>query len=121
MSANYETEQKENNKRVKLLREELQRQNKKQYAADNFIHIVKKYTNPTELTQIMVSELIEKIEVFHAEKIDGQTVQRLNIYYNFVGELELPGFTEVPVTETKLNTRQGVDVIYSPKLQAVAV
>ena len=119
MTASYENEQAENNKRIKLLREELQRQSGQQYAADNFIEMVRKYTNPAEITQIMLSELIEKIEVFHAEKIDGQTFQRLKIYYNFVGEIELPEFAEVPEVETKIHTRQGVDVVYSPKSKAV--
>ena len=68
----------------------------------------------------MLSELIEKIEVYHAENIDGQKVQRLNIHYNFVGELELPEFSEVPAVETKLNTRQGVDVVYSPNSAKLA-
>jgi hypothetical protein len=67
-----------------------------QYAADSFISAVRKYINPTELTQLMLSELIEKIEVYHAEKADGLTVQRLNIYYNFVGDIALPEFAEQP-------------------------
>ena len=121
MSANYEAEQADNNKRIKILREEVQRGNNQQYAADNFISVVRKYTNPAEITQMMLSELIEKIEVFHAEKIDGQTVQRLNIYYNFVGEIELPQFAGVPAIEARLNTRQGVDVVYSPKSKKEAV
>ena len=117
MTASYENEQAENNKRIKLLREELQRQNGQRYAADNFIQMVRKYTNPQEITQIMLSELIEKIEVFHVEKIEGQTVQRLKIYYNFVGEIELPETAKMP--EIKINTRQGVDLVYSPKSKAV--
>ena len=115
MSAAYETEQGENNKRLKLLREELQKDNEQLYAADSFIRIVRKYTNPTELTQLMLSELIEKIEVFHADKKDGVTVQRLRIYYNCVGELELPEIAEAPAVMTKVHTRQGVDVVYFPK------
>ena len=66
----------------------------------------------------MLSELIEKIEVYHAEKIEGQTVQRLNIYYNFVGELELPESAE-QLEVIMLNTRKGVDVVYAPKSRAV--
>ena len=118
MTASYEAEQADNNKRIKVLRDELKEQNGQRYAADNFIGVVRKYTNPQELTQIMLSELIEKIEVYHAEKIDGQTVQRLNIYYNFVGELELPELCEQPEAVT-INTRQGVNVVYSPKSRAV--
>jgi hypothetical protein len=115
MSANYEAEQGENLKRIKVLRDELQKESGQKYAADSFIGIVRKYTNPTELTQLMLSELIEKIEVFHAEKVDGVTVQRLNIHYHCVGEIELPEVAEVSTVMTKLHTRQGVDVVYCPK------
>ena len=79
------------------------------------------YAKPAELTQFMLSELIEKIEVFHAEKIDGVTVQRLNIHYHCVGEIEFPEIAEVPAVATKLHTRQGVDVVYYPKTQKQAI
>ena len=115
MSSNYENEQGENSKRIKLLRDELQKENGQKYAADSFISIVRKYTRPTELTQLMLSELIEKIEVFHAEKVDGVTVQRLNIHYHCVGEIEIPESAEIPAVETTIHTRQGVDVVYYPK------
>jgi len=115
MSANYEKEQGENVKRIKILRGEQQKDNEQRYAADSFIGIVRKYTNPQELTQFMLSELIEKIEVFHAEKIDGVTVQRLNIHYHCVGEIELPEIEEAPALMTTVHTRQGVDVVYYPK------
>ena len=118
MSANYETEQSENSKRIKVLRDELQKESGQKYAADNFIGIVRKYTNPKELTQLMLSELIEKIEVFHAEKEDGVTVQRLNIHYHCVGEIELPEVAEIPALVTSVHTRQGVDVVYYPKTRA---
>lgn len=38
---------------------------------DMFIGLVRKYTRARKLTPRMLNELIEKIEVFHAEKIDG--------------------------------------------------
>jgi len=114
MSANYEKEHSENVKRIKILRSELQKDNEQRYAADSFIGIVRKYTNQ-ELTQFMLSELIEKIEVFHAEKTDGVTVQHLNIHYHCVGEIELPEIAEIPAVTTKLHTRHGVDVVYQPK------
>ena len=115
MSANYETEQRDNGKRIKILRGELQKDNAQRYAADSFIGIVRKYLNPTELTQMMLSELVEKIEVFDAEKVDGVTVQRLNIHYHCVGEIELPEIEEAPAVMTTIHTRQGVDVVYFPK------
>ena len=38
---------------------------------DMFIGLVRKYTRARKLTPRMLNELIEKIEVFNAEKIDG--------------------------------------------------
>jgi len=49
------------------------------YAADIFISIVCKYTKPTELMQFVFLGIIEKIELFRAEKLDGVTVRRENI------------------------------------------
>ena len=63
----------------------------------------------------MVLEIFEKIEVFHAEKVDGVTVQRLNIHYHCVGEIEIPEVANIPAVETTIHTRQGVDVVYCPK------
>lgn len=102
---------------LSYFREELQKDNEQRYAADSFIGIVRKYINPTELTPFMVSELIEKIEVFHAEKVDGVTVQRLNIHYHCVGEIELPEIAEAPAAMTTIHTRQGVDVVYIPNVK----
>ena len=49
---------------------------------------------------------IEKIEVFNAEKIDGVWEQRLRVYYNCVGTIEIP--TVLPLPEVPVNTRKGV-------------
>ena len=65
----------------------------------------------------MSFELIEKIEVYHAEKVDGVTVQKLNIHYHCVGEIELPEIVEAPALMTKVHTRQGVDVVYFPNVK----
>ena len=47
-----------------------------------FVSIVHKYTRARKLTPRMLNELMEKIEVYNAEKIDGEWVQRLRIHYN---------------------------------------
>jgi len=38
----------------------------------------------------MLNELIERVEVHHAEKVDGVHRQKLTIYYNCVGSIEIP-------------------------------
>ena len=47
--------------------------------ADMFISIVRKYTRAKKLTPRMLNELIEKIEVHQAEKVDGVWEQHLTI------------------------------------------
>ena len=59
-------------------------------------------------------ELIEKIEVFNAEKIDGVWEQRLRIHYNCVGTIEIPTVLPLPIPEVSVNTRKGVVVNYAP-------
>ena len=59
-------------------------------------------------------ELVEKIEVFNAEKIDGVWEQRLRIHYNCVGTIEIPTVLPLPIPEVSVNTRKGVVVNYAP-------
>ena len=44
----------------------------------------------------MVAELIDHIEVYHAEKQDGITNQRVVIYYNCIGAFRCAGSPEDP-------------------------
>ena len=79
-----------------------------------FIGLVRKYTRARKLTPRMLNELIEKIEVFNAEKIDGVWEQRLRIHYNCVGTIEIPTVLPLPIPEVSVNTRKGVVVNYAP-------
>lgn len=77
-----------------------------------FIGSVRKYTRAKKLTQQMLNELIQKIEVFNAEKVDGVWQQRLIIHYNCVGSIEIPDVLPLPAPEVSVNTRKGVIVNY---------
>ena len=79
-----------------------------------FISLVRKYTRARKLTPRMLNELIEKIEVFNAEKVDGVWEQRLRIHYNCVGVIEIPDLIPLPAPEVSVNTRKGVVVNYAP-------
>ncbi len=79
-----------------------------------FISLVRKYTRARKLTPRMLNELIEKIEVFNAEKVDGVWEQRLRIHYNCVGAIEIPDLIPLPAPEVSVNTRKGVVVNYAP-------
>ena len=114
MSRRYEDEQKELAEKIKKLRSEIEKQSSRSVTADMFIGLVRKYTRARKLTPRMLNELVEKIEVFNAEKIDGVWEQRLRIHYNCVGTIEIPTVLPLPIPEVSVNTRKGVVVNYAP-------
>ena len=119
MSRRYEDEQKELSEKIKKLRSEIEKQSSRSMTTDMFIGLVRKYTRARKLTPRMLNELVEKIEVFNAEKIDGVWEQRLRIHYNCVGTIEIPTVLPLPIPEVSVNTRKGVVVNYTPGQLAV--
>ncbi|MFR5431952.1 MAG: DUF4368 domain-containing protein, partial [Clostridia bacterium] len=113
LSVKYDTEQKELNIRVKELEDELAKKQNKSVSADMFITSVRKYTRARKLTTKMLNELIEKIEVYQAEEIDGKRIQRLKIHYNCIGSIEIPNIDKSPENNVSVHTRQGVDIHYA--------
>ena len=104
MSRRYEDEQKELSEKIKKLRSEIEKQSSRSMTTDMFIGLVRKYTRARKLTPRMLNELVEKIEVFNAEKIDGVWEQRLRIHYNCVGTIEIPTVLPLPIPEVSVNT-----------------
>ena len=114
MSRRYEEEQNQLSEKIKKLRSEIEKQSSRSMTTDMFIGLVRKYTRARKLTPRMLNELVEKIEVFNAEKIDGVWEQRLRIHYNCVGTIEIPTVLPLPIPEVSVNTRKGVVVNYAP-------
>ena len=114
MSRRYEEEQKEVSEKIKAIRAEMDKLSSKAVTADMFISTVRKYTRAKTLTPRMLNELIDRIEVHQAEKIDGEWVQHLTIHYNCVGAIFIPEVFPLPVPEVSVNTRKGVVVNYAP-------
>ena len=113
MSRRYEEEQKELSEKIKKLRSEIEKQSSRATSTDMFVSIVRKYTRARKLTPRILNELVEKIEVYNAEKIDGEWVQRLRIHYNCVGEMNIPNEPALPIPAVTVNTRKGVFVSYT--------
>ena len=67
----------------------------------------------------MVAELIDHIEVYHAEKQDGVTNQRVVIYYNCIGAFDVPNRRKIPEADIIMETRKGVALSYAPEQVAV--
>ncbi len=113
LSVKYESEQKEIQERAQELQNALKHEKSKEVTSDMFLASVRKYTRAKKLTARMLNELVEKIEVYQAEIIDGEKVQRLKIHYNCIGSIEIPDLKKLPENNVQINTRQGVDIKYA--------
>ena len=119
MSKRYEQEQGEISAKVKALRLELKKAEGQQMDMEGFLETVRRYTHVTKITQRMVSELIDHIDVYHAEKQDGVTNQQVVIHYNCIGAFEVPDRRKFPEADIIMETRKGVAVSYAPAQIAV--
>ena len=119
MSKRYEQEQGEIGAKVKTLRLELKKAAGKQMDMEDFLETVRRYTHVTKITRRMVSELIDHIDVYHAEKQDGVTNQQVVIHYNCIGAFEVPDRKKIPEADIIMETRKGVAVSYAPAQIAV--
>ena len=119
MSKRYEQEQGENAKKIKALRLELKKDESKRMDIDDFLETVRRYTDATTITKRMIAELIDHIEVYHAEKQDGVTNQRVVIHYNCIGAFDVPDRRKIPEADIIMETRKGVALSYAPEQVAV--
>ena len=119
MSKRYEQEQGEIGAKVKTLRLELKKAEGQQMDMEDFLETVRRYTHVTKITRRMVSELIDHIDMYHAEKQDGVTNQQVVIHYNCIGAFEVPDRKKIPEADIIMETRKGVAVSYAPAQIAV--
>ena len=107
LSFNYDKKQQELKIKIEQLSKEIENAEKKDTDITQFISNVKKYTEITELTPEILNELIEKMLIHQAEKIDGKKVQEIDIYYRGVGIISFPVSLEdmTTVIEKMLNKK----------------
>jgi len=85
LSKDFTDEQRQIKERLKALENILSQVTEKQENTAKFLELVREYTDIKELTKPILNELIDKVVVFDAEKARGDRVQRIDIYYRFVG------------------------------------
>ena len=88
LSATYEAEQAELKQSVESLSAIVEAAEAQAVNVKSFLKIVKKYTEPTELTPQLLHEFVDKIVVHEADKSSGHRVQRIDVHYNFIGEID---------------------------------
>ena len=94
LSYKYEDEQAELKQKIKHLKEIVSSEKQHEMNADGFVQLVRKYTDMQELTYEILHSFIDKIVVHHREKLFGEMVQKVEIYYKMIGYVELPEMSE---------------------------
>ena len=108
----YEIERMDLKAKIASLRDEISAMGTAQKGRDTFLAAVRRFMDMDTLTAPLLQELIDRIVVYEAEGSGKNRIQRIVIYYRFVGYLDLPSDPKQDVTE---NTRKGVAIRYLPR------
>jgi len=83
----YQTEQKETAAKICELEKEQNAVQDKEAKVKQFAEIAAGYAEATELTQDMVTDLIEKVVAHEGQGKRGERTQQIDIYFRFIGQL----------------------------------
>ena len=89
MVKKYDDEQQRLDARIEELQADLKEVKKQPLRTEKFISVIRKYKNPTELTDQILLDLIDKIVVHEAVGEKYHKQMKIDIYYNFIGEFDL--------------------------------
>ena len=105
LNSQYETEQRALSKEIKDLELTISRYEKETDRARKFISLINRYENFDELTTTMINEYVEKIIIHERDRKGSQnSKQKIEIYFNFIGNYELP--TEELTEEERLKLEE---------------
>ena len=94
LASEYEQEQKELKVKIAELEDLIENGETQTNDLKQLLVNVRKYTDPQELTAQMVNDLVDKIIVHAPDKSSGHRKQKIEIYYNAVGIINLPTVKE---------------------------
>ena len=101
----YDDEQSELENKIDTLKQSIEEDEINNTDIFKFISIIKKYKEPTEITDLMFNELIDKIVVYEAEGKGNKRTQRIDIYFNFVGQVNID-YTKEELAELREKAKQ---------------
>lgn len=58
--------------------------------ADKFIGLVRRHTDFSELSTEALNEFVDRVVVHEPDRSSGERVQKVDIYFNFIGHFEAP-------------------------------
>lgn len=71
----------------------------------HFISLIHKFKEPTEISDLMFHELIDKIVVHEAEGVGNARIQKVDIHFNYIGQVNI-AYTEEELAEIKAQEEQ---------------
>mgnify|MGYP001454602121 FL=1 len=83
MSKGYDDEQNKLKQAISELTAFIEAKEQKSADTTQFLDVIRKYTEITELTPEIMHEMIEKIVVYAPDKSSGHREQKIDIYYRF--------------------------------------
>ena len=102
MCLTYEQEQKELVASTDELEKEMELYGAKEVNVKSFLKMVRSYIEPEQLTPEVLRMFVEKIVLHEGDRSSGQRIQQVDIYYNFVGQINMS--METVKTWKKLGT-----------------
>lgn len=114
LTESYEQEQADLSAKITALEKELAESKSKVGNAASFIKAVQQYSRSRKLSTRMLTELIDYIEVFQREKVDGVYRQRIRIHYNCIDAITISA-SQSPMKHTH-NSRYWFAPVYDLNL-----
>ena len=101
----YDDEQAELETKMETMKTELAEEKASPVDIKHFISLIRKCKNPTEISDAMFNELVDKIVVYEAEGVGKARTQKVDIYFNYVGQVDI-AYTEEELAEIKAQQEQ---------------
>lgn len=101
----YDDEQNELEIKMEQLKSVLSQEKEKPLDIEHFIRLIREYKAPVEVSDSMLEELVDKIVVHEAEGIGKSRTQQVDIYFNYVGQVNI-AYTEEELAEQQRQEEQ---------------
>ena len=105
LMAQYDSEQAELESQMETMKSEIAEDKSSSADIRHFISLIRKCKNPTEISDSMFNELVDKIVVYEAEGAGNARTQKVDIYFNYVGQVDI-AYTEEELAELKAQKEQ---------------
>lgn len=106
LSDGYEAEQKQLEQEIEMLTAEVSEADTEVTNVSKLIAVTKKYTRIEELTPEILNAFVDKIVIHERVKQDGKRTQAVDIYYSYVGIVDVPTDEEVREMEQEYMMRR---------------